>query len=193
MLKKKTTKKASGRYVGCLINTLSVSSQQHIHLTQYLLLFFYNLLPCDSRRLWALLVGFPMKSFFSLCQPSSGLLTVKVLKRLFPWTSPSALSVPLKSDGHGAAPGLPHWRLSAAWQEILAPWAVLAAPVCIYEARRVTWWDGFYKHKISLEMSPGFQWFCLALMQKSFVHSDWKRLLVLMRNRSCSRDLYCSF
>lgn len=134
-----------GWYIGCLNNTLSVSSQQHIHLTQYLLLFFNNILPCDSRRLWDLLVGFPMKSFSSLWQPSSGLLTVKVLKRVFPWTSPSALSVPLKSDGHRAAPGLPHWRLSAAWQEILGPWAVLAAPLCIYEARRVTWWDGFSK------------------------------------------------
>lgn len=130
------TLKAVGRNVGFLNNTLSVSSQQHFDLTQYLLLFFNDILPCNSRRLWALLLGFPLKPFSSLCQPSTGLPTVKVFKRVFLWTSASVLFVPLMSDGHGAAPGLPHWRLSAAWQELLGPWAVLAAPVCIYEARR---------------------------------------------------------
>lgn len=130
-------------WVGTFLNnTLSVSSQQHIHLTQYLLLFFNNILPCNSGRLWDILVGFSMKWFFFFCQPSSSLLTVKVFKCVFPWRSPSALSVPLMSDGHGAAPGLLRWRLSAAWQEILSLWAVLAAPVCIYEARRERWWDG---------------------------------------------------
>lgn len=77
-----------------------------------------------------------MKSSPSLRVPSSGLLTVQVFKRNFPWTSPSVLSVLLMPDGHGAAPGLPHWRLSAAWREILRPWAVLTAPVSIYEASR---------------------------------------------------------
>lgn len=139
-----------GRNVGFLNNTLSVSSQQHIDLAQYLLLFFNNILPCNSRRLWALLVGFPMKPFSSLCQPSTSLPTVKVFKCVFLWTSAFVLFAPLMMDGHGAAPGLPHWRLSAAWQEILGPWAVLAAPVCIYEAMRGRWWDGEKnKHKIS--------------------------------------------
>lgn len=72
-----------GRYIGFLNNTLSVSSQQHSHLTQYLLLFFNNILPYNSRRLWAPWVGFLLKSFFCPCQASSGLLTVKVFKSVF--------------------------------------------------------------------------------------------------------------
>lgn len=155
-VKKKTLKKTLGQYIGFLKNTLSVSSQQHIHLTQYLLLFFNNILPHNSRRLWAFLIGFSMKPFFSLCQPSSGLLTVTVFKRVFAWTSPSALSDPPMSDRRGAAAGFPRWRLSAAWQEVLGPWAVLAAPVCIYEARRVRWWDGSKsKHKTSPKIRTG--------------------------------------